>query len=379
MQAVIIGAGIGGLAAAVALRRVGVRSLIVERADSIHEVGAGLSIWSNAVNALRQLGVESRVMESASVVERSLVRTPAGRILAISEYGPISGIAGAPCICVRRAVLQRILLEELPPSWVRTGARCVSFNDSTAILENGESIEADVLVGADGISSVIRAGLHGAEPPRYAGYTCWRGILCKEGVLPDRSVRLAVGAGKQFGLWPCGAGQLYWFLTRNAPQGVTATRGEPATLCRDWAAPVPEIIEGTAEGAIVQNDIVDRPPLRWWGRGGVTLLGDAAHATTPNLGQGACMALEDAVMLAFCLSTVRPAESALREYERRRIPRTGAIVRDSWQTGRILQLDQSALEPVRDWLMGSALGRHLGTRMFTKLLTYKLPELGRFA
>jgi 2-polyprenyl-6-methoxyphenol hydroxylase-like FAD-dependent oxidoreductase len=375
MRVVIIGAGIGGLAAAVALRRVGVRSLIIERADSIREIGAGLSIWSNAVNALRELGVESRVMDSASVIERNLVRAPAGHLLAVSEYGAISSSAGAPCICIHRAVLQRILLEELPPAWVRTGARCVGFNDSTAILDNGERIEADVLVGADGLYSVIRAGLHGAEPPRYAGYTCWRGILRNEGVLPERSVLLAVGAGKQFGLWPCGVGQLYWFLTRNAQQGATVTKREPATLCRDWAAPVPGIIQNTPESAILQNDIIDRPPLPWWGHGRVTLLGDAAHATTPNLGQGACMALEDAVMLAHCLSTVRPEQSALREYERLRIPRTRAIVRDSWQTGRILQLDQPALESVRNWFMGSTPGRHAGMRMFRNLLTYRVPKL----
>jgi 2-polyprenyl-6-methoxyphenol hydroxylase-like FAD-dependent oxidoreductase len=375
MHAVIIGAGIGGLAAAVALRRVGVKSLIVERADSIREVGAGLSIWSNAVNALRELGVEARVTDSASVIERNSVRTPAGRLLAVTEFGDISHNADAPCICVHRAVLQRILLEELPPAWVRTGARCVGFNDSTAILEDGERIEADVLVGADGISSVIRGGLHGAEPPRYAGYTCWRGIRRDNGVLPDCTALLAAGAGSQFGLWPCGAGQLYWFITKNAPQGATQTKADVLALCGGWTAPIPDVIEGTPEGAIVQNDIVDRPPLRWWGRGPVTLLGDAAHATTPNLGQGACMALEDAVMLAHCLSTVRPAESALREYERLRIPRTGAIVRDSWQTGRILQLDQPALELVRDWFMGSSLGRHLGMRMFRNLLTYKVPKL----
>ena len=375
MHVVIIGAGIGGLAAAVALRRVGVKSLIVERADCIREIGAGLSIWSNAVNALRELGVEARVMESASVIERESVRTPEGRLLAVTEFGDISRNAGAPCICVHRAVLQQILLEELPPDWVRTGARCVGFNDSTAILEDGERIEADVLVGADGISSVIREGLHGAEPPRYAGYTCWRGICRDNGVLPNRTPLMAAGAGSQFALLPCGAAQLFWFFTKNAPQGVTQTKADLLALCGDWAAPVPDVIKATPEGAIVQNDIVDRLPLRWWGRGPVTLLGDAAHATTPNLGQGACTALEDAVVLAHCLRTVRPAESALREYERLRIPRTGAIVRDSWRAGRILQLDQPALELVRDWFIGSWPGRHSGMRMFRNLLTYKVPKL----
>jgi hypothetical protein len=176
-------------------------------------------------------------------------------------------------------------------------------------------------------------------------------------VLPDGAALLAVGAGSQFGLWPCGPGQLYWFLTKNAPQDAAHDKAEAVALCRDWAAPIPEIIEGTSENAIVQNDILDRPPLRWWGRGRVTLLGDAAHATTPNLGQGACQALEDAVMLAHCLSGVQPVEAALRAYERVRIPRTTAIVRDSWQSGRILQPDRPALEWLRNRLMGTRAGR----------------------
>jgi 2-polyprenyl-6-methoxyphenol hydroxylase-like FAD-dependent oxidoreductase len=375
MRVVIIGGGIGGLAAAVALRRVGLEGQIVERADSIREIGAGLSLWSNAVNALRELGVEASVTEAGSIIERNSVRTPAGRLLAVSELEEISQNAGAPCICVHRAALQRILLGALTPDSVRTGARCVGFKDSSAILEDGESIEADVLVGADGVSSVIRERLHGAKPPRYAGYTCWRGILREKGLLPERSALVAAGGGKQFGLLPCGEGQLYWFLTRNAPRGSTASKQELTRLCRDWAAPVAEVIESTLEGSIVHNDIVDRLPLRWWGRGSVTLLGDAAHATTPNLGQGACMALEDAVVLAHCLSTVRPVESALREYERLRIPRTAAVVRTSWQTGRVLQMNQPVLESFRDWFTGSLLGKHMGMRMFRNLLMYKVPKL----
>lgn len=375
MRAVIIGAGIGGLAAAVALRRVGIETLVIERVGEIREVGAGLSIWSNAVNALRELGVEASVMASASVVERNLVQTPAGRRIAQNEFGDMSGKAGAPCICIHRAVLQKILLDALPPASIRTGAHCSGFDDSTAILESGERIHGDVLVGADGISSVVRDGLHGPQPSRYAGYTCWRGICSDNGVLADRSALLAIGEASQFGLWPCARGQLYWFLTKNAPGGTTQAKAEAAALCRDWAAPVPQIIEATAEDAILQNDILDRPPLRWWGRGSVTLLGDAAHASTPNLGQGACQALEDAVVLASCLSETSPAETALRQYERLRIPRTSAVVRKSWQAGKAMQFDSPALEWFRNWFMDSWLGTRLGRRTFGSLLMYECPKL----
>jgi len=200
------------------------------------------------------------------------------------------------------------------------------------------------------------------------------GICRRQGVMSD-SALLAIGAGAQFGLWPCGRGQLYWFLTKNAPQGAMQTKADALALCRDWAAPIPEIISGTPEDAIVQNDIVDRKPLSFWGRGRVTLLGDAAHAMTPNLGQGACQALEDAVVLASCLGRVRPVEAALRHYERLRIPRTAAVVRNSRDAGRILQVDKPRLESLRNWFMATSMGRRLAMRAFRDLFTYRVPAL----
>lgn len=135
MRAVVVGAGIGGLAAAVALRRVGVEPLILERVSQIREVGAGLSLWSNAMNALRELGVEERVRAAASPIDRNVSHTLSGRLVAITEFSDLSRAAGADCVCVHRAVLQRILLDELPSGIVRAGASCRGFDDSTAILE----------------------------------------------------------------------------------------------------------------------------------------------------------------------------------------------------------------------------------------------------
>ncbi|MGH9561063.1 MAG: FAD-dependent monooxygenase, partial [Terracidiphilus sp.] len=280
MRVVIIGAGIGGLATAAALRRVGIPSLVLEQAAAITEVGAGLSIWPNAVHALEELGLREPVMAAASVIERNLLRTAGGRTIGQTELAGLSKIAGAPCICLHRVVLQKILLDALPSDWVRTGARCSRVDGATAILESGERIEADVLIGADGISSIVREALHGAEEPRYAGYTGWRGICADNGLLPERSPMLVVGAGSQFGAWPCGDGQFYWFLTKNVPPRTRQTKADALALCRNWAAPVPQIIAATLESAILRNDILDRPPLKAWGRGSVTLLGDAAHATT---------------------------------------------------------------------------------------------------
>jgi 2-polyprenyl-6-methoxyphenol hydroxylase-like FAD-dependent oxidoreductase len=375
MRAVIIGGGIGGLAAAVALRLVGVDSVVVEQVPAIREVGAGLSLWSNAVFALRELGVEEKVLASGSAFDTFLSRTSSGRPIAESGFADLANQAGAPCVCIHRAELQRILFEALDPASIRTGARCVAFEDSTAILESGERILADLLVAADGINSVIRRTLHGDEPMRYEGATCWRGICRASDLLPARTSLLVLGPGTQFGACPCGPGLVYWFLAKNAPRGTIQTKADALAACRGWAAPVLDFIHATPEDAIVQNDILDRKPLKSWGRGRVTLLGDAAHASTPNLGQGACQAIEDAVTLADCVRGNPNIEAALRTYERLRIPRTTAIVNDSWRAGQLLQTEQPIIAAFRDWLSASALGQHLQTQMFRKLLLHRVPTL----
>ena len=375
MRAVILGGGIGGLAAAIALRRVGVESLVLEQAPAIREVGAGLSLWSNAVVALRELGVEEKVVACGSVFETFSSRTSSGRPIAESNFANLAREAGAPCVCIHRAVLQRILLDELDPASVRTGTRCICFEDSTAILESGERIEADFLIGADGINSVIRRQLHGEEAPRYEGATCWRGICDPSELLPARTSLLVLGPGTQFGAVPCGSGLVYWFLAKNAPRGTVQTKADALAACHDWAAPVLDFIQATPEEAVLQNDIVDRKPLKAWGRGRVTLLGDSAHASTPNLGQGACQAIEDAVTLADCVRGNPNIEQALRTYERQRISRTTMIVNDSWRAGQLLQTERPLLAAFRDWFSVSSIGQRIQSRMFKKLLLHRVPKL----
>ncbi len=349
--------------------------LILERVGEIREVGAGLSIWSNAVNAIRQLGVGDALLALGSVVERSILSSRSGETLAVTDLSEVSREAGAPSICIHRSALQDLLLKALPRECVRTGTQCIGFDGSTALVAGGERIDFDILVGADGISSAVRVQLHGATAPRYAGYTCWRGITTDTGELQPGSTLLVVGEGSQFGLFPCGDGRLYWFLTKNAAQGTSGGKAEAVTLCRKWPAPVPQVIEGTPEDAILQNDILDRPSLPWWGRGRVTLLGDAAHAMTPNLGQGACQALEDAVMLGNCLRREPSVEKALRDYESIRIPRTRWIAMNSWRSGRLLQLDQPVLEWLRNRFTASRVSKRLNMQMFRKLLVHPVPDL----
>jgi 2-polyprenyl-6-methoxyphenol hydroxylase-like FAD-dependent oxidoreductase len=370
MHAVVVGAGIGGLATAVALRRVNFDVTVIERSAEIREVGAGLSIWSNAVKALRELGIEQQVLRLGSIVDRVRSVSRAGKI--VSEM--LLPEAGAPSLCVHRGKLQHCLLEQLPLSSIRTGTSCTGYRGSVALFEDGSSCEGDLLIGADGIDSAIRAQIHGSSSPRYAGYTCWRGMTQdRGGLLPPGTALTAGGRGTQIGLFPCGKGHLYWFVTKNTPPAGKFGREELLSLCRAWPAPIPEVITSTQE--VLRNDVVDRPPLDQWGEGTITLLGDAAHSTTPNLGQGACQALEDAVVLADSLRKCTSINEGLRLYERLRIPRANFVVRESWRLGRMLQTENPFAEKLRDWGARTPLGRGLARRLFQELLTYNVPRL----
>jgi len=172
---------------------------------------------------------------------------------------------------------------------------------------------------------------------------------------------------------------VYWFATVNAPAGSAAPAGkikaEALERLGGWFSPVPAVVAATEEAALLRSDIIDRPPVRPWGQGRVTLLGDAVHPTTPNLGQGACQALEDAVILANCLRSGGPTEASLREYEQARRARTARVTEESWSMGKVFQLENPVAMAVRNWVMRRRFGQKRGERQFEQMLGYDLPEL----
>ncbi len=386
-QVVVVGGGIGGLAAAVALRRVGIPAAVYERAPEIHEVGAGLSLWANAVKAVRRLGLEEQVLAHGSPVEVAVTRTDRGEVLSEVSIGDISRQAGAPSACVHRADLQRVLAEALDPGQVHLNATCVGFEQDgggvTAKFADGRTARGALLIGADGIRSAVRDQLLGPSEPRYAGYYAFRGIArmeCPE--LPPGRTEFAVGRGAQIGLFHCGPGRVYWFATVNGPAGAApptpdALKTEAVKRFAGWFAPIPAVVAATEATALLRNDIIDRPPTWPWGRGRVTLLGDAVHPTTPNLGQGACQALEDAVVLADCLRRHGPTEAGLREYEQTRRDRTAMVTKRSWSLGKMFQLENRLMIGVRNWMFRHRIGERQGIKLFEQLLGYDPPELPR--
>jgi 2-polyprenyl-6-methoxyphenol hydroxylase-like FAD-dependent oxidoreductase len=390
MRAMIVGAGIGGLTASIALRRAGIETTVFERADELREVGAGILLAANAIRVFDNLGLSEGVRRLGTPASAGQIRSWKGETLADVPAGMLEKRVGAPSAAVHRADLQRLLLEEQGEGVVRLGARCSGFGQDdegvTAFFDDGSTERADVLVGADGLNSTVRAGLFGREKPRYAGYTAWRAV-----VEPDRELLPwgtgfeSWGRGARFGCVHIGGGRVYWFATRNANEGgvdgpVGTPSGPKAALLEHfggWHHPIAELIGETGERGIRRDDLYDREPLTGsWGRGRITLLGDAAHPATPNLGQGACQAVEDAEMLARCLKEGGEAEmddgvpAALRRYEDLRSGRTAWIVRRSRAVGRVGQIENPLLCRLRDALL-KATPTWLQLRQFEQVISYE--------
>jgi 2-polyprenyl-6-methoxyphenol hydroxylase-like FAD-dependent oxidoreductase len=355
MRAIIAGGGIGGLCAAIGLRGAGIEAEVHEKAAGLREVGAGLSLWPNALDALDRLRLGGAVRATGAPTMTGTGRDRDGQV--IMRLG--SGRQGE-MIVLHRAELQSLLVNALGRPSVHTGRAVVGFEESpfgvTIRLSDGREVTGDLLIGADGLHSTVRAQLHGARPPVYAGYAAWRGVATFD--LEQGEAGESWGCGERFGLVPMSRDRVYWFATANVPAGgVDPVSGGKAQLLQrfgHWHAPIAAVIAATDEASILRNDIYDRPPLKRWSSARVTLLGDAAHATTPNLGQGACQAMEDAAILVRSLCDMGSSPdiaAALRQYDALRIPRTSRIVTLSRRLGQVGQIRHPLLCRLRNALL----------------------------
>ena len=354
----IIGGGIGGIAAAVALNRIGIDVSVYERAGQLREVGAGMMLWPNATRVLRELGLLKQVMARSGGNTHFLVRKSTGKILMSIALGQFE----VPAVCMRRADLLSILLGALPNECLHLGREFERLKrlDGRVRLyfKDGQEVEHDAVIGADGIRSRIRAQLFGASNPLYRGYTVWRGLARYEGAAIMAGFNSeSWGKGMRFGILNTGHRRYTWYATANvSPHHIDAPEGrkqEVQRLFAGWHEPIADFLEATNENEILKNGARDCAPLKQWGEDLVTLLGDAAHPCTPNLGQGGCMALEDALVLAKSIKSEMSLREALRRYEFRRINRTRHIQQRSLLMGYIGQWQNPIF----------VTGRHIVTRM----------------
>ncbi len=374
-KVIIIGGGIGGVTAAIALKRAGMDVTVYERAEELREVGSGLPLWTNALRALHKLGLSDELEQLGVQVTSVRVSTWSGDTLTDTSNDKYLKKLGTITIVVHRAELLALLLKTLGEDRVQLGMNCVGFiQDATGVcarFAGGQEARGDVLIGADGIHSITRTQLFGLIKPGYVGYTCWRGLahISRTGL-----ETWAWGKGCQFGITPMSKERAYWFVQKYAPEGENdkpgGKKGEILEMFHDWHDPIPAVIEATAETDILRNDIYELKHLRQWSQGRVTLLGDAAHAMTPNLGQGACQAIEDAVALGACLNEATDIATALQLYEKRRVTRANNITRLAHLIGQSVQWENPLLSGARNTIIRN-IPVSMAIKRFMWLLDYQ--------
>jgi 2-polyprenyl-6-methoxyphenol hydroxylase-like FAD-dependent oxidoreductase len=341
------------LATAIALQRVGIDVAVFERTSEFREAGAGLGVQGNAIRAMQRLGVADHLLKICPVLEWQEIYSHKGTLLARLPVGEVTREYGTPTVAAHRADLQAALLGGVDRQAIRMNATCVGFEQDaegvTARFADGREERGAVLVGADGIHSAVRQQLRPGEKPLYQGHIVWRGVLVPgREMFPPSTFRMFVGRGAFFVIFNVGLGRVYWAGMKLLPQGSKdepcGRKQEVLNHHRGFPEPVEALIEGTEESAILRHDVFDREPDTWWGKGRVTLLGDAAHLTTPHVGQGYGISVEDGIVLAKDLALTQglrdknTIEMALRSYEKKRMPRTGSIVLESRRIGNLYKM-----------------------------------------
>jgi len=353
-HALVVGGGIGGVTAAIALGRVGWQVSVLERAASISDVGSGITLFPNAVRALDALGAGDAIRAAGAPPPAAGMQRPDGTVVVdVSEVPSVGGI-----VALHRADLHRTLRSFLADGVLRTGVEVTSVateaGTATVTTADGGTLTADLVVAADGLRSTARAALWPEHAgPRYAGYTSWRAVTAE----PVENVEYGGetwGRGLRFGILPLRDGRVYWFAVANAPAGAEAPDPHAEVVARfgGWHDPIPRLLAATPPGDVLHLDIHDLYlPLPPFARGRVALLGDAAHAMTPDVGQGACQAIEDAVTLASALAGEPDVPRALAAYDAQRRPRTESVVKAARRTGRLAQADGAVVVALRGLLM----------------------------
>jgi 2-polyprenyl-6-methoxyphenol hydroxylase-like FAD-dependent oxidoreductase len=356
----VVGAGIGGLTTAVAMQKKGFNVTVFESAPSLKPLGAGLALAANAVNGFSKIGIADDVLKAGSVLKKLMIKDDSGRILAETDSEKVSKKYNTVNnFTIHRADLHEVLLRQFSGN-INLGKGCVDFiqtpNEVKLIFQDGSSHDTDYVIAGDGVHSIFRQTLLPESKPRYAGYTCWRAVIDR---VPS-SVNMEVtsetwGRGRRFGIAPLNNGRLYWFACINAKENDLVMRSwrvvDLLNHFGNFHAPVPEILEHTRDEQLIWNDIIDVKPISKFAFGRIVLIGDAAHATTPNMGQGACLAVEDAVILANTIANTHSVEAAFADFERKRIKRTTTVVNDSWKLGQIAQWNNPFLMTLRNLLL----------------------------
>ena len=333
----IIGGGIAGLTFALSLKSEEYECHIFEKKESFGEIGAAISVFPNALSVMDELGLYSNILKTAGELKKILIKTSKGTTLGYSEPK-----GEYPVICIHRADLHRVLLNHTSAKLFENhGLKSIAETHDhklRLVFENGKSDFFDAVIGADGIHSEVRKYVINDGLPFFRGYNIWRGVVKTNFDIGHGSETL--GKGQRVGIVPIKEGVYGWWATCNEefmqddePEG---TRVKLKRLFGDWHHPIPSLIEETE--VILKNSLSDRIPTKGWSKNNVVLIGDAAHPTTPNLGQGGCTAIEGAYLLSKCIDKYGLTEKAYNRYEELHFDRAKQINLESLRLGKIGQL-----------------------------------------
>ncbi len=345
MKIAIIGGGIGGLTTAIALQKRGFTGVtLYEAAPEIRAIGAGILLAANAMTIFDRLGIAEQIRVAGNVLESVNIANHHGKILSKVDLSKIIQKYGNGTVSIHRGKLQQILLENVGKNTVLQGKRLKSLKNTEGgtllDFEDNTTAEADIIIGADGIHSVVRSQMMGDIPLRYSGQTCWRGIITMKLDNPKASVEMW---GTHGGLRACvsqvSETEVYWYVTLKhaADLKLSAATTKPFLLnsVSEFNSSIQKAVQLTDSQDILHNDLNDFKPIKTWYKDNIVLIGDAAHATTPNLGQGACQAIEDAFSLANCLADTPSVQMAFQQFQNARITKTTFVVNTSYQLGQL--------------------------------------------
>ncbi len=380
-KVLVIGGGIGGATLTLALQKIGVEAEMYERAPELKEVGAGIALWNAPFRALERLGVGDKIRQCAMPLRFGMFGFASGDIFRRMDLEKVLGAEYSENFILHRADLHSAILGGIVANTVHTDHECERIEQNSggvkAIFKNGKTAIGDILIGADGFHSVVRKTLFGESAARYSGQTCFRGIADVAALHPQVLAEIH-GTGQRFGIAPINARRVYWFAAMNAPHG---EKDEPENRrdflmekYKDWAFGIPDMIAATPNN-ILRNDLIDYEPLKTWTKGRITLLGDAAHPMLPNLGQGACTAIEDGFILARQINQKGVNTTSLIAYEAERIGRTTRIVNQSWQFGVPLVWTNPAVVRLRNMLFKYA-PKSMTEKMFRENIQFDVGHLG---